>query len=269
MKLSVDKIKARLKRFDFNNAKENVKEFVSENYKVVASIAVVATLCVTCTVSLVDRVNKNDSTVGVMMTLSDVAENKKPFAGKTFEVSSISYDDMLAVNYETEQLAQLEKTEKQIEEILAAKRQDRKDRAAFEALTAQHIVPETKIEDTKKFVTISAPVVAPTYADANGTYQLLGDFVLTGYCACPICCGAYSNMENPTTASGTIATAGRTIAAPPNYAFGTQLVINGQVYTVEDRGSAIQGNRIDVFFSSHQEALNFGRRTATVYSVVQ
>ena len=76
-------------------------------------------------------------------------------------------------------------------------------------------------------------------------------------------------MENPTTASGTTATAGRTIAAPSNFAFGTQLVINGQVYTVEDRGSAITGNRIDVFFSSHAEALAFGRRSASVYRLVQ
>lgn len=75
-------------------------------------------------------------------------------------------------------------------------------------------------------------------------------------------------MENPTTASGTRATAGRTIAADTSVLpFGTKVMINGQIYTVEDTGGAIVGNRIDIFFNSHQDALEFGRRVATVYKV--
>jgi len=50
--------------------------------------------------------------------------------------------------------------------------------------------------------------------------------------------------------------------------FGTQVVINGQVYTVEDRGGAIRGNRIDIYFSSHQEALNYGKKYVKVYRYV-
>jgi Uncharacterized protein conserved in bacteria len=45
------------------------------------------------------------------------------------------------------------------------------------------------------------------------------------------------------------------------------MLIKGVIYTVEDRGGAIQGNRIDVFFPTHQEALNFGRQTADVYII--
>ncbi len=268
MKLSFDKLKEKFKQFDFANARDVAKEFVLEHYKVAGSVAVVAAMCVVCTVSLVERANNKDTSVGVMMTLSDVAQEKEAFAGNTFDVACISYDDMLTVSYDTDKLAQLEKTEKQIDEILAAKAQNksRKDQAALEALTAKHVGPEIDPNPVAPVINVNAPSVAPTYADANGNYTYLGDFVLTGYCACPICCGAYSNMENPTTASGTTATAGRTIAAPAGYAFGTQLIINGQVYTVEDRGSAITGNRIDIFFSSHQEALNFGRRTASVFA---
>lgn len=79
----------------------------------------------------------------------------------------------------------------------------------------------------------------------------------TAYCPCASCCG----KETGITASGTKATAGRTIAASSNYSFGTKIEIEGLgVYTVEDRGGAINGNRIDIFFNTHQEALNFGRR---------
>jgi len=42
-------------------------------------------------------------------------------------------------------------------------------------------------------------------------------------------------------------------------------LIDGREYTAEDRGGAIKGNKIDVFFDTHKEALNFGRQTAEVY----
>jgi len=102
-------------------------------------------------------------------------------------------------------------------------------------------------------------VGSPVYTTTTGTY--IGQFVLTAYCPCAICCG----KTNGITASGKLATSNHTIATDKRFSFGTQLIINGQVYTVEDRGGAIQGNRIDVFFNTHQEALNFGRKTADVY----
>ena len=43
-----------------------------------------------------------------------------------------------------------------------------------------------------------------------------------------------------------------------NFLFGTKLMINGQEYTVEDRGGAIQGNRIDIYMNSHVEAVAWG-----------
>ena len=82
-------------------------------------------------------------------------------------------------------------------------------------------------------------------------------FTATGYCACQKCCG----KTNGITASGVRASANHTIAASSAYSFGTKIEIEGLgVFTVEDRGGAIQGNKIDVFFNSHQEALNFGRK---------
>ena len=83
-------------------------------------------------------------------------------------------------------------------------------------------------------------------------------FTATGYCNCTKCCGKTTG----TTASGTKATAGRTVAMSSKYSFGTKVEIKGMgTYVVEDRGGAIKGNKIDVYFGSHQEALNFGRRT--------
>lgn len=67
------------------------------------------------------------------------------------------------------------------------------------------------------------------------------------------------------TASGTQTTEGRTIACPPEWAFGTVLEIEGLGQRVcEDRGAAIQGARIDVFMESREDALRWGRRDVQV-----
>lgn len=97
----------------------------------------------------------------------------------------------------------------------------------------------------------------------NAGLVSLGEFCLTAYCACTQCCGAYATG---TTASGTTATANRTIAVDTSVIpFGTEVVINGTTYIAEDTGGAIDGNRIDIFFDNHQDALNFGVRYAEVF----
>ena len=95
-----------------------------------------------------------------------------------------------------------------------------------------------------------------SYSREIGTSGQSGVYKVTAYCACMQCCG----KTNGLTASGTHATANRTIAAPKTFAFGTKVVINGVTYTVEDRGGAIQGNRIDIYMDTHSEALQWGVR---------
>lgn len=90
----------------------------------------------------------------------------------------------------------------------------------------------------------------------------LGYFDLTAYCPCKKCCGKSDGI----TASGTKATAGRTIAADTRYLpFGTEVYIYGQKYIVEDRGGAIKGKHIDIYFDTHEEALKFGRKQSEVF----
>lgn len=91
---------------------------------------------------------------------------------------------------------------------------------------------------------------------AEENYYIV-EFNTSAYDACYFCCGKTDGI----TASGVKATANHTIAAPPEYPFGQQIEINGVLYTVEDRGGSIKGNKIDIFFNSHQEAVNYGRRT--------
>lgn len=88
-------------------------------------------------------------------------------------------------------------------------------------------------------------------------------FKATAYCSCEKCCGEYAkNRPNGVvyTASGEIAEEGVTIAAdwevlPP----WTEVEIEGLgTRIVHDKGSAVKGNHIDIYFRSHQKALDFG-----------
>lgn len=123
--------------------------------------------------------------------------------------------------------------------------------------------PVDKIVQVQKKVTttsrsVSLPRTSSTSTSGATTYKI------TAYCPCSKCCGKSTGR----TASGTTATPGRTVAASSKFAFGTKLNIGGHVYTVEDRGGAVNGNKIDIFVSTHSEALAWGVRYLPV-SVVQ
>ena len=93
----------------------------------------------------------------------------------------------------------------------------------------------------------------------------LGEFTITHYCACSVCCGKWADGI---TASGKTATAGRTIATDPKVIpLGSKVVINGWEYVAEDTGGAIKGNRIDIYVDDHKEALNLGKYKAEVQQV--
>lgn len=85
---------------------------------------------------------------------------------------------------------------------------------------------------------------------------------VTAYCACPKCCGSYSDGV---TASGhKIGRGDLFVAADKVYPFGTEMIVpgykGGETVKVLDRGGVIRGNRLDVFFGSHEEALEWGVR---------
>lgn len=116
--------------------------------------------------------------------------------------------------------------------------------------------PVNKIVQVQKKATSRSSTLPRTSSNTTGGTV----YKITAYCPCSKCCG----KTNGRTASGTTATAGRTVAASSKFAFGTKLNIGGHVYTVEDRGGAINGNKIDIFVNSHAEALQWGVRYLNV-----
>lgn len=94
----------------------------------------------------------------------------------------------------------------------------------------------------------------------------------TAYCSCAECCGEWAHKRPGGvvyTADGSVAQTGVTIAADwDKYPAGTVLYIDGLgERIVQDVGGAIKGNRVDVYFDNHQDALQFGRQTLKAYVV--
>lgn len=125
--------------------------------------------------------------------------------------------------------------------------------------TCEQPTTPTDSEDTtepteQEVVTEPTETIDPSY---------LGEFKLTAYCPCTSCCGKWADGI---TSTGTTAKADKTIAVDPKVIpYGTEVVINGNTYVAEDCGKSIKGNRIDIYFDSHDEALEFGVQYADVY----
>ena len=105
-------------------------------------------------------------------------------------------------------------------------------------------------------------------AEVNATEDMYGDYLgnykLTYYCSCELCC----DVETGITATGTPVVEGQTIAVDPRVIpYGTQVIINGHVFTAEDCGGAIKGNRIDIYVNDHDRANALGVNYADVYLV--
>lgn len=120
-----------------------------------------------------------------------------------------------------------------------------------------------------EFITTEAPqgeIIEITEENIQSYKEIyLGTYRLTAYCSCKKCCGKWSGLNK--TASGATPRSNHT-AACNSLPFGTKVRINGVVYTIEDRGN-MAGDIIDIYFDSHEAALNsgFGLINAEVYKV--
>ena len=102
----------------------------------------------------------------------------------------------------------------------------------------------------------AAPAAAVPAAER---WESLGTWKLTAYCPQECCNGKGRAWK---TASGAPMKTGRTVAAA-GLPFGTELMINGQIYVVEDRG--VHGKHVDILFQDHKSARNFGVQKAEVF----
>lgn len=181
-------------------------------------------------------------------------------------ISSVSIEPTNTIDYSintieentVENTTQVEIAQKEEE-----KTEQEKNKTTTRGTTDKERTETTKSSNSSSGSTTKKTTTKTTTTTKNSSSNSSGWIAVeaTGYCPCISCCG----KTNGITASGKKAQANHTIAAPSTYKFGTQIEIKGYgTYVVEDRGGAINGNRIDIFFNTHQEALNWGRRTVYI-----
>ena len=136
--------------------------------------------------------------------------------------------------------------------------------------SGESAVPEPEVSDSEYgegFVEneseMDAAGVGEPAEEAEETgdgWEFYGTAFITHYCPCELCCGVYSSGY---TSSGTWATEGRTVAAGYDIPIGTEVLINGNVYVVEDRG--VGDGCFDIFVNDHNYALALGAYYTDVY----
>lgn len=99
--------------------------------------------------------------------------------------------------------------------------------------------------------------------------RLLGEFRVSAFCSCSVCCGKWANNRPNGIvygASGAELKPNHSIAVDTDIIpYGKSVYIEGIEYVAEDCGGAIKGNRIDIYMDSHEAALEFGVKNMTVY----
>ena len=136
----------------------------------------------------------------------------------------------------------------------------------------------TELKRTIKNDKITIEIETNKEDDTNQAIEpvSLGEFRLTAYCSCELCCGKWA-LNRPVDkdgneivygAIGEKLSEGYSIAVDPSIIpYRTEVIINGHTYKAQDCGGAIKGNRIDIYFEDHQAALNFGVQYAEVFVI--
>lgn len=132
--------------------------------------------------------------------------------------------------------------------------------------SSSELLHEVAVEKASQPKTLVAPTTADP-AEVAPRYRVIM-MEVTAYCPCTKCCG--ENAQG-ITASGKPVTHndGRFVAADTRLLpFNTKLSIPGyygaEPVPVLDRGGAIKGNKLDVYFDSHDTAKQWGRRMIPV-----
>jgi len=120
------------------------------------------------------------------------------------------------------------------------------------------------------------PTATPTPTEPvveEPVMELLGEYTITAYCPCEICCGIWAKNRPGGIvygAAGIELQEGYSIAAP-GFEFGTTLYIEGLgEYVVQDTTASWVAEKydnkiIDIYFLSHDDALEFGLQHRKVY----
>lgn len=144
------------------------------------------------------------------------------------------------------------------------------DRMSHQTMQMLDVYTTSKINEPKVKEAVVREVKKPEKSKAkkkttsnkdHGKWQKVRA-LLTAYCPCQSC----SEGHGRNTATGKLATEGRTIAVDPRkIPYGTKVKIEGHTYVAEDCGGMVNGYHIDVYFNNHDKVNSFGKKYKTIH----
>ena len=213
-----------------------------------------------CTTLVTGNVYASAKVVKVNTDAADtLQEEVDSVTGPAFGVDSDQYDEKIA---EAEEAArrQAEEAQREKEEAVRQEILEREEAARQEALAREEAARQEAQAQEEALVAQEDEEIAALRASMKG--KSLGTFKTY----------AYSLDCDPSgiTAAGTVPAVGRTIAADWSVLpKGTKVRIGNSdtIYTVEDKGSNIKGQTIDIFMRNDRETRNHGVRYQEVYVI--
>ena len=174
-------------------------------------------------------------------------------AYKTTEKENI----MNAIEYNNSKISNITNAQNKLHEAAEAMRQLQSDDVEFiNSLSSKWL----ELNEVKTILLNDNKFRQQELEDINkeeNSRKYLGEFTLLAY------------YEGNITATGTTPQINHTIAVDPKVIpYGSKVYIEGYgVRIAEDCGGGIKGNVIDMYMSSYNECIQFGRRKAKVYII--
>ena len=112
------------------------------------------------------------------------------------------------------------------------------------------------------------PTCKETLQVETTTEPVMQEFIVTAYCPCEKCCGKWAKNRKGAVrgCKGDLLESGKSIAVDfKTIPYGSVVVLDGKEYKAVDCGGAVKGNHIDIYFDTHEEAVNFGKQVMKGY----
>lgn len=243
--------------------KKKTKVFLPVKIGVVLFSLLIAVI-VCLSIRLIDTNKEVDNAYSTILAISSQKTQLEKDKEELVKSNKVTKD---ALTKSEEKVAELEKqlADKKTKVETVTKKTETKSttkQKVTENTTAAATAPETTTTQSSGYKT-----------DEYGKYYER-TMRITNYCSCAKCCGKYAynrpKDENGKdivyTASGKRAKQMYTLGASSVYPFGTKMYIPGVgICEVMDRGSGVtSAYHLDMYFESHQAALNYGNHTLTV-----
>lgn len=263
-----------MKGIDKMNRKDNSKNRDKK-------LAIATSVLAVSTFLILSEVERRDLMVDVANAEQEVAYMKESYENLSLKVETITHESIMLEKMKNRQLTEMKESIEQYQSVIDKQEKElasnkskindlevelervKKNKEVAKESVAESLPSEKKSEPQKKIASASNQETKPEKSGYDSWTKL--NVEATGY---SLISDELGGNGDGVTATGTVPTAGRTIAVDPSVIpYGTEVYIPsmGGTFIAEDTGGMIKGNKIDIYMSHGDIARQWGRQKIEVY----